>query len=90
VFHVASVSCLKGMSKESWGHGLGARGRGATSQVPVDEARGAPRVLWTGRARPHIPTFGSRMHGEREEGSGGKSGGTRRMSTDTRVQQRTT
>ena len=92
VSHVASVSCFRGMFGESWGHGSGARGRGAVSRVPADGARDAPGVLQKGRARPHYgscvpptrsPAPVSRPRGEREEGIRGKErrarGEARRM-----------
>jgi hypothetical protein len=44
---------FRGMFRKSWGHGPGAGGRGAASRGPADGAHGAPRVLWTGHARPH-------------------------------------
>ena len=48
MFHVASVSCFRGMFRESWGHGLGSGGWGAASQGPADGASGTPRVLRMG------------------------------------------
>ena len=45
VFHVASVSCFRGMFIESCGHAPDAGRRGAASQGPVNGP--------TGRARPH-------------------------------------
>ena len=53
VFHVASVSCFRGMFRQSLGHGPGAGGWGAVSQRLVDGAHGAPGVLRTSCARPH-------------------------------------
>jgi hypothetical protein len=47
VFYVSEVC-----SESHWGHGLGAVVRGAVCQGPAGGARGAPRVLRTGRARP--------------------------------------
>ena len=49
VFHVASVSCFRGMFRESWGHGPGTGGRGVASRGVL--------VL--------IPAHGSHPRGER-------------------------
>ena len=70
VFHVASVSCFRGMFRESWGHSAGAGGRGAASWRATDGAHVTPRILRTGRACPHP---GSRVSpARREEGVRGK------------------
>jgi hypothetical protein len=44
VFYVASVSCFRGMFRESWRHDPDARGRGTASRGPVDGARPADRA----------------------------------------------
>ena len=74
LFHIPSVSCFRGIFRDSWGHGLSTRGRGAASQGPTDGVHGMPRVLRIGRDRPHP---GSRVPPARREmrGSGERSGG---------------
>jgi hypothetical protein len=69
-FHFASISCFRGMFRESWGHGQGVGGQGAASWEPADGAHGTPRVLRMGHAHPHP---GSRVPpARREEGVRGK------------------
>ena len=72
VFHVASVSCFRGMFKVM-GARSGTGERGAASQGLADGAHGVPRVLRTGRAHTHpssrfLPAW-------REEGVRGRNGG---------------
>jgi len=69
VFHVASVSCFRGMFRESWGHGPGAGGRGAASRGSTDGACGA-----SGHARPHPGSWVPLVRRE-GGGSGERSGG---------------
>jgi hypothetical protein len=50
----SSVSCCKCFMFQRYVQSdPGTRGRGAASRGPADEARGVPRVLQTGLARPH-------------------------------------
>jgi hypothetical protein len=49
----SSVSCFRGIFRESWGHGPGVGGRGTTRRGPADEAHDAPGILRAWHARPH-------------------------------------
>jgi hypothetical protein len=52
-FHITSVSCFRGLFRESLEHSPGVVERGAASRGLADRARGAPGFLRTGRARAH-------------------------------------
>ena len=59
VFYVASVSCFRGMFRESLGHCPNAMGRGAVSRGPADGGRGASGISEDNISRTNFRCYAS-------------------------------